>query len=100
MVAAPWLLYPRLPLPVSDPAPVVIVGAGPVGLFTALQLVEAGQPVVVLEKLPETLGAVKIRKVSLVEGVKPLMRVALRAPSSVDANFATTYGRPERRWCR
>lgn len=32
--------------------PIVIVGAGPVGLFTACQLVDAGLPVVVLETLP------------------------------------------------
>ena len=33
--------------------PIIIVGAGPVGLFTAQQLVAAGRKVVVLETLPE-----------------------------------------------
>lgn len=36
----------------SERTAIVIAGAGPVGLFTACQLVAAGQPVIVLEKQP------------------------------------------------
>ncbi|MPV36905.1 FAD-dependent monooxygenase [Georgenia subflava] len=95
-------MTPTLAAPVDDTLPVVVVGAGPIGLITALGLKHYGVPVTVLEEddqlsLDTKAGTVLTRTIEVLDrygAAVPVLRAALRMDEIGEVNRATNTAAP------